>query len=152
MLHFEGHWYCQIPIQDQAFIENTAVKVAYDYGCSYIAIRAGVHNTRTNGRDPKTRKMRYVKAPFHFTMELKHRTQNRFMTAHVYTDSRYETKVNGARYVKTKGLQTSERLKEDEIDSNPEKFPDVTPMFPGMTQGLVFRSKCSAENYRPIPW
>ncbi len=136
--------------QNEAFIVTTALQIAEDWNCNYVGIRAAVHNTQTV-RDSATGRGYYEKAAWHFTVEFQHRIHGRWMSAHVYTDTKTAT-VGPYRYV-TNGIEKLERLTRDwGITSNPELFPRVNPMVVYMKKVQYFNRRIKADGYKPKDW
>ena len=149
-LQIDGHWYCAVNKQNEVFIQYTSLQIAEEFNCDYVGVRAAVHNTKTT-RDPMTGRDRYEPAAWHFTVEFRHRVHRRWMSAHVYTDTKTAT-VGPYRYV-TNGLQKLERLEAEwGITKNPEVFPHVNPKVLTMKQGQYFNRKIKADGYKPKDW
>lgn len=150
-LRIVGQWYCPIDTQHKDFIQDNAVQIAKDYNCSYVAIRAGIHDTETS-IDPQTGRVQYIKSPWHYTAEFQLRGSDRHMAAHIYTNTHRIT-VEGKPYLVTRGLQHEEQLRRDGIAKNPQRFPDRPPKYPQMKKyGKPFGKSFSSQGYRYLKW
>ena len=127
----DGNWFTQIPEPAESLlIKNISIELAKQNDCEYIAIRSGIHNTKT-ARDPRTGQVSYPPAPYHFTVEFQRRGINKWMAAHVYTETE-RIKIGGIwqKYTPyTYGVSKSGKpeLKIEGITENPQIFKEVRP-------------------------
>ncbi|KAI9869180.1 MAG: hypothetical protein M1823_009051, partial [Watsoniomyces obsoletus] len=86
-LQILGHWYCPLPMDNVSFIVNSALQIAEEWGCSYVAIRSDIHNTTTTRNRMTGQKQINYNQPYHFTLEFRNRKKDAWMAAHAYTDT-----------------------------------------------------------------
>ena len=154
MLEITGNWFCTAPRNDELLIRQTSLQIAKDWCCEYVAIRSAIHNTRTvpDGHGGKA----YVNAPWHFTVELRRRKDNKdqrdeWMAGHIYTDT--GRAVSGKCRYETKGLQKIEILQDQGIQENPELFAGSRPVCKSKIPcGKTFSIEFSTEGYKPRSW